>query len=327
MFPSQWELNAGYISGMFTKDNNVYILTNRSLGANFNALLVSYNYIDGYTNWTKIFDNKWGKTIIKSYAENTNSIAVATHDIVEVLDMANSNTIGSFNCTSEIIEMYSFLDKDVYLVFLKNGEVNYINMEYNNSVEYAGRYEFNIDKYIKVALSEKGFILIPSDENRVILYEAKSNKNIKAENIENDFSIDDSVSYTDYDKLKDTYHMKNKSLVDKLFYSTDKKLLFVNYTNKDIAIYNTKDKNLIKKLTNVGKVNKYYGIDKYNRTYIGDLSDSYVLDKNFNKVAHIKNLRKVDKDKVFISNNGKIYSIKIYTLNDLLKESKEYLKR
>lgn len=320
------ELNASYINSMFTKDNNVYILANRSLGANINALLVSYNYIDGYTNWTKTFDNKWGKTIVKSYAEGTNGIAVATHDVVEVIDMANSNTISSFNCTSEIIEMYSFLNKDVYLVFLKDGSVNYINMQYNNSVEYFGRYEFNIDKYIKVALSEKGFILIPNDENRVILYEAKSNKNIKEENIENDLSSDNSVAYTDYDKLKDTYHMKNKSLVDKLFYSTDKKLLFVNYTNKDIAIYNTKDKTLLKKLTNVGKVNKYYGTDKYNRTYIGDLSNSYVLDKDFNKVAHIKDLRKVDKDKVYISNNGKMYSIKIYTLNDLLKEAKDYLK-
>lgn len=320
------ELNTSYINGIFTKDNNAYILTNRSLGANFNTLLVSYNYIDGYTNWTKTFNNKWGKAIVKSYAENTNGIAVATHDVVEVLDMASGNTIGSFNCTSEIIEMYSFIDKDIYLVFLKDGSVNYINMEYNNSVEYAGKYEFNIDKYIKVALSEKGFILIPSDENRVILYEAKTNKNIKEENIENDLSSDNSVSYTDYDKLKDTYHMKNKSLVDKMFYSTNKELLFVNYTNKDIAIYNTKNKTLIKKLTNVGKVNKYYGIDKYNRTYIGDLSNSYVLDKNFDKVAHIKDLRRVDNDKVYISNNGKMYSIKIYTLNDLLKEAKEYLK-
>ena len=76
----------------------------------------------------------------------------------------------------------------------------------------------------------------------------------------------------------------------------------------------------------MAKVNKYYGIDKYNRTYIGDLSNSYVLDKNFNKVAHIKDLRRVDNDKVYISNNGKMYSIKIYTLNDLLKEAKEYLK-
>ena len=111
-----------------------------------------------------------------------------------------------------------------------------------------------------------------------------------------------------------------------MFYDTKKELLFVNYTNKDIAIYNVKTKTLIKKLTNVGKVDKYYGKDKYNRIYIGSLYHSYILDKSFNKVGHIKGLRIVDNDRLFISNDSKIYSINIYTLNDLLKEAKEYLK-
>ena len=320
------ELNTSYINGMFTKDNNLYILTNRSIGSNFNTLVASYNYIDGYINWTRTFDNKWSKIFIKSYAENTNSLAVATHDTLQVLDMANGNTIEAFNCSSEIIGVYSFTNKEVYLVFLGDGTVNYMSMIYRNSVEYLGKYEFNIDKYIEVALSDNGFILLPQDENRVILYEAKTNKRAKEENIEVDLSSDNSISPIDYDKLKDTYHIKNKSLVDRMLYSTDKELLFVNYTNKDIAIYNTKTKELIKKLSNVGQIDKYYGKDIYNRTYIGNTTNSYVLDKNYNKVAHIKGLRKVEKDKVYISDDNKIYSIKIYTLNDLLKEAKEYLK-
>ena len=320
------ELNTSYIDGLFTKDNNLYILSNRTIGNNFNSLIASYNYIDGYINWTKTFDNKWGKLFIKSYAENTNSLAVAHHDTVDVLDMDNGNVIESFNCSSEIIGMYSYLNKEIYLVFLGDGSVNYINMEYKNSIEYLGKYEFNIDKYIKVALSEKGFVLIPKDENRVILYEAKTNKNKKEEKIEVDLTTDYSVPINTYDKLKDQYNMKNKSLVDKMFYNTSKDLLFVNYTNKDVAIYNVKNKELIKKLTNVGKVDKYYGKDKYNRIYIGNTSHSYVLNNNYNKVAHIKGLRKVDNDKVYISDDNKIYSIRIYTLNDLLKEAENYLK-
>ena len=319
-------INTSYLNGIFTKDNNAYIQTNESIGTDINSILVSYNYIDGYVNWTKKFDNKWGKTTVQSYAEGTNAIAVANYSEVNVLDMANGETIESFSCSSEIIGMYAFLKSDIYLVFMSDGTVNYINMEYNDSIEYIGKYEFNIDKYIKVALSDKGFLLIPRDENRVILYEQKSNSNIKEENIQVDTSTDYSVSLNDYDKLKDEYHMKNKNLVDRMFYDTNKELLFVNYTNKDIAIYNTKTKVLLKKLTNVGKVEKYYGKDKYNRIYIGNISHSYILDNKFNKVGHIKGLRIVDNDRVFISNDSKIYSINIYTLNDLLKEAKEYLK-
>ena len=120
--------------------------------------------------------------------------------------------------------------------------------------------------------------------------------------------------------------MKNKSLVDKMLYDTKKELLFVSYTNNDLAIYSVKTKKLLNTITNLGRVDTYYGKDKNNRIYIGDISHSYILDKNYNKVGHIKGLRKLDNDKVIISNNGKFYSVKIYSLSDLLKEAKEYLK-
>jgi len=319
-------INSSYIEGMLTKGNNCYMLLNNRIGTDFNMVVVSYNYIDGYINWTKTFEGKWGKFIIKSYPEGTNSITVVSYEEVNVLDADSGNLVETFNTGTEIIGIYSYLNKEIYLVFLNNGSVNYINMEYRNNIEYLGKYEFNIDKYIKVALSENGFILIPKDENRVILYEAKSNKDIKEVELKDTIDTKNSISTLDYDKLKDKYNIKNRSLVDRMFYDDKKELLFVNYTNKDIAIYNVKTKKLLKKLTNVGKVESYYGKDSYNRIYIGNISNSYILDKNLNKVGHIKNLRKVDKDKVVVSNDSKNYSIKIYTLNDLLKEAKEYLK-
>ena len=319
-------ITAGYIQGMFTKDNNLYMLLNRSLGANYTATVVSYDYLNGYTNFIKTFEGKWGKYITHSFAEDTNAIAVASYDNVYVLDANTGDAIHVFNTSTEIINLYAFINTDTYLVILKDGSVNYLSMESRNSIELLGKYEFNLSEYSKVITSENGFLLIPTNENRVILYEEKSNKNIKEENIEIPYSTDNSVKYTDYDKLKDTYKMKNKSLIDKMLYSNDKKLLFVNYTNNDLAIYDVKTKKLLNTITNLGKVDTYYGKDKNNRIYIGDTTNSYILDKNYNKVGHIKGLRKLDNDKVIISNNGKFYSVKIYNLNELLKEAKEYLK-
>ena len=319
-------ITAGYIQGMFTKDNNLYMLLNRSLGANYTATVVSYDYLNGYTNFIKTFEGKWGKYITHSFAEDTNAIAVASYDNVYVLDANTGDAIHVFNTSTEIINLYAFINTDTYLVILKDGSVNYLSMESRNSIELLGKYEFNLSEYSKVITSENGFLLIPTNENRVILYEEKSNKNIKEENIEIPYSTDNSVKYTDYDKLKDTYKMKNKSLIDKMLYSNDKELLFVNYTNNDLAIYDVKTKKLLNTITNLGKVDTYYGKDKNNRIYIGDTTNSYILDKNYNKVGHIKGLRKLDNDKVIISNNGKFYSVKIYNLNELLKEAKEYLK-
>ncbi len=319
-------LNASYIEGMFSKDNNLYMLLNKSLGSNYTMVVSSYNFIDGYTNWTRTNEGKWGKFITHSFAEGTNAIAVANYDAITVFDANTGNDIQVFNASTEIINLYAFLNSDTYLVILKDGSVNYLSMESGNSIELLGRYEFNLSDYSKVITSEHGFLLIPRNENRVILYEEKSNKNIKEENIEIPYSTDNSVKYTDYDKLKETYNMKNKSLVDKMLYSTDKEVLYVNYTNNDLAIYDVKTKKLLNTITNLGKVDTYYGKDKNNRIYIGDTTHSYILDKNYNKVGHIKGLRKLDNDKVIISNNGKFYSVKIYNLNELLNEAKEYLK-
>ena len=320
------ELTAGYIQGMFTKENNLYMLMNRSLGTNYTMVVSSYNYIDGYSNWTRTFDGAWGKYITKSYAEGTNAIAVANYDSVNVLDANTGDFIETFNTSTEIINLYTFINNDTYLVILKDGSVNYLNMNTRNSVELLGRYEFNLDEYSKVITSSNGFLLIPKNENRVILYEEKSNKNIKEEKIDIPYTTDNSVKYTDYDKLKDKYNIKNKSLVNKMLYDTKKEILFVNYTNNDLAIYDVKTKKLLNTITNLGKIDTYYGKDKNNRIYVGDISNSYILDKDYNKVGHIKGLRKLDNDKVIISNNGKYYSVKIYNLNELLKEAKEYLK-
>ena len=319
-------INASYTAGMLTRGNNVYMLLNRSKGTNFSMIVVSYNYIDNKINWSKTFDNNFGKFITKSYPDGTNNIAVVNYQTVNVLDAESGNIVETFNADSEIINIYSYLNNEIYLLFLKNGEVNFINMEYKNIVEYKGKFEFNLDSYSKVTQSEKGFLLIPYNDNRVILYEQKTNTNAKKEDIKIDYPSDDGIKSSEYDKIKEKYNIKNKSLVNKIFYNDKKDLLFVNYTNEDIAIYSVKDKKLLKKLDKVGKVYHYFGKDKYNRIYIGDISDSYILDENYNKVGHIKGLRKLEKDKVIIANNDNYYSIKIYTLNDILNEGKEYLK-
>ena len=70
------KFNAGYISNMFTKDNNVYMLFNRTMGSNFNLLAASYNYIDNNLNWSRTEDGIWGKIITRSYKEGVNDIGI-----------------------------------------------------------------------------------------------------------------------------------------------------------------------------------------------------------------------------------------------------------
>ena len=320
------ELNAGYINGMFTKDNNLYMLLNRTFNSDFNMIVASYNYIDNNLNWTNSYDSSWGKMFTKSYAEGTNDIAVVTNNKVNVIDASNGNSKGTFDTKSEIIEIYSNLDKEIYVVFTNKGNVNFINMETNKNIEYIGKYEFNLNNYNIVTKNDKGFLLVPNNENRVIYYEENSNKNIKEVKIKPGYVKDDSIMKDDEKVLKKKFNIKNKNLVSRMFYSTKKDLLFVAYTDDSFAIYDTKEKKLINTINDINDSSHYYGKDKYGRIYIGNMSDAYIIDKDYNKVGHIQGLYEVNKDKVIVTHNSKYYSLPIYTLDDLLKLAKDYLK-
>ena len=200
-------------------------------------------------------------------------------------------------------------------------------MDAGENIVLKGKFEFNIAKYSEVAQSKNGFILLPENENRVVLYEEKYNKNMKKVDTKIDFVSDQSIIVTKFEEVINKYKIKNKNLVEKIFYDTKKEILFVNYTNNDVSIYNVKTKKHLKTLENVGKVYHYFGKDKLGRTYIGDMSDSYILDKDYNKVGHIKGLVKLDNNKVIILYNGEYYSLEVYDLDSLLKEAKKYISK
>ena len=136
---NNFTLNAGYFNGLLTKGNNAYILLNNYVGVKYNAIVISYNYIDGNINWKNTYDNSWGKYITKSYKEGTNDIAISNSKNITVLNCNNGKEVESFATDSEIISVYSFVNSNMYLAFLANGEVNYINVDTKKSIEYKNR--------------------------------------------------------------------------------------------------------------------------------------------------------------------------------------------
>lgn len=319
------ELDANYLINMLDKNNNVYLLLNKSNGVDYNTVLVSYNYLKGTINWTKIFPGDWGKHLTQSFAEGTNDIAVVNYDTINVLRMNNGEEVSAFNAKSEIIEIYAYLNSNNYLAFTKTGNVNIINMTANKNIEYIGKYELNAGEYSKVININSDFILVPQNENRIIYYKANKNKDLKEEDIEIKTVSNDSIPSTKYDELKEEYDIKNKNLVNTMIYSDKKDLLIVNYVDKTVAIYDTDSKKLLNTVDKLGRINHFFGKDKDGRIYIGDISDSYILDKDYNKVGHIKSLAKLEDDRVIISSEGNTYSLPIYNLKDILKMAEEYL--
>ena len=320
------KFNAGYISNMFTNGDNVYMLFNRTMGADFTLVVASYNFKDGNLNWSRTQDAIWGKFITRSYAEGVNDVAVVHGNKLDILDASNGEVKFNFDMSSDILEVFSYTNKNMYLAINEDGTANYASMETKQNVIYNGQYQFNLNDYSKVTKNDTGYLLVPENENRVIYYTTNSSKDAKEIKKEFDYVKTDTISESDANKIKENMNIKNKNLVSGMFYSKDKKLLFVSYVDDSFAVYNVKEKKLLNMVEGVSRPDHYYGTDKYGRTYIGNVTDAYILDKNYNKVGHIRGLIEVEKDKVIISNSGTYYSLPIYTLDDLLKQAEDYLK-
>ena len=82
---------------MFTNGDNVYMLFNRTMGADFTLVVASYNFKDGNLNWSRTQDAIWGKFITRSYAEGVNDVAVVHGNKLDILDASNGEVKFNFD--------------------------------------------------------------------------------------------------------------------------------------------------------------------------------------------------------------------------------------
>jgi hypothetical protein len=91
-----------------------------------------------------------------------------------------------------------------------------------------------------------GFIAYVAGDNRIIVYGNLKNDELK----DSDYEEKDhpTLTYNESEQLINEYNPKKKSLLNKVFYSDDKSLVFFPYYDNKLEIYNTQTKQLIKEI-------------------------------------------------------------------------------
>ena len=322
-------IDSTYIEYAIEKNDVIYFLTNQSIGTNYDAYVTSYDFKNNKVIWTKKIDNIWAKNMEVSAYENAHNLAVSSGNEITILDEADGKVLGRYSLTSNIIEIFVSTSADTYIVFTENGTVYFISLKYNDSIIYKGLFQLNAGKYISATLTNKGYLLVPNNDNRIIYYEKSGNKKAKKIDMHLGYLKDQGLKTAEIEEVKKTFNLKKKNLVKKALYDNKKNKLFVSYTDDTLAVYSVKDKRYINMIENISYADHYFGIDKEGRTYIGNSVESYILDENYNKVGHISGLNMLDKknDKVIIKDGENSYELPIYYLDDLLNEAKDYLNK
>ena len=322
-------LESKYLIEVDEKDDILYILSNQSIGTKYDLYVTSYDYKNNKVNYSKAISNNWGSHMLSSFVEGSKLIAVSHGNVVNIINSTDGKIIQTYSLTGDVIELYASFTKDLFMAFTEDGNVHYISLDYNDSVIYNDLYEFNLDDYKYVANNETGYLLVAKNQNRIIYYERNKNKDIKEEKLDLDYLSDQGLSIKEVEKIKKDYDLKKKNLVRKIIYGDNKKYLFVSYTDNTVAIYNTKTKKYINMIKGVKEVNHYLGKDKYNRYYVGNTGETYILNKEFEKVGRVSYMNKLDtkNNRIIFKYGDKFYSSKIYSLDDLLSEAKKYLNK
>lgn len=325
-----FDADCEYFEGMIEKDNNIYLLTNQTYGLLSSYVnVISYDIKNNKVNWTEKINDAFAKYIARSYYKDANNLAVVHGNVVDILNMSNGETIRRYALQSDVVGIFSSTSANTYIAFTTNGSVNFIDLNQKENLVVPGLFELNLDKYNYATKNNKGYLLVPKYENRIILYEQNQSKKIKEIDEKIDYPKNSDVNISDVDKIKKEYNLKKKNLVKRMIYADKKKLLIVSYTDNTASIYRVKDKKYLAMINNVDEIEYYHGKDKENRMYVGNISNTYIIDKDYNNVGHIKSMIKLDSknNRVIISRSGKYYSLPIYSLDDLLSEAKSYLNK
>ena len=324
------EVKADYLENVVFNNSIAYALLNNSDGIDKNNIvLIAFNYKTGDVKFTKVIDDAWGKSISKKIDDKYQSIVISHGNELIAFDSSNGKIVNTFPLKDDVIDIYNVMDSGIYLVFQENGLVNFINLNGMSNIIYNNLFMFNAGNYILVDKTNKGYILVPKNSNRIILYERNKSSDIKEATGNYEILTNRSENVTKYEEIKKAFNIDKKNMVNSIVYNTDKTLLFVSYVDSTMNIYDVETKKLINSVKDITTVTNYIGKDKYGRTYVGNLNDSYILDKEYNKVGHIRNLNAIDNknNRVIIYDSDKYYSLPIYTLEDMLKIAKDYLKK
>ena len=325
-------VNSKIINGNeFTKvkfqDDCLIALAMQKDDLKYNMIITSYNYRTGNINYQKEYKGEYPLDV--SISSKTNTLLVSTWDTAYLLDFNTGDEKTAFSIGNRTVDSYSLLDSNYYLLFTSNGEVHMIDSSISgvtnaeNDVIYTGMFNFNLSYYEKFLNTSKGILAYANNDNRIIIYSHLQNDDIKE--IEYEEKKFDTLKYSEKDTIIEEYNFTKKNLIYSIFYSNDKKLLFVNYTDKTLEIYNNETKQLLNTIKLNVNVDTYISETENKEHLIKGTGRGYILNKDFEPIAFVPDLCDYNNGKLILQKTSKYYEVKIYTEKELINLAKDKL--
>lgn len=325
---SDIEIDAHFVEKILFYEDNATILSNRSISLfSSDMIITNYNYKNGERNHQNEYEGKLGIDVEMTFSENEGgTLLVATGSTLELFELNTGNKKLDIVHGSEVV--YTYPIDGTYLVFTKTGDVFWIKNSddmYSLIPNLTGYFDLDLNNYAQFLHTSIGYLGYASSDNRIIIYNKLKNDDYKE--IKYEEKKFDELDYSNSKKIKNKYEFKNKDLISHMFYSKDKKLLFVVYKHNVLEVYNSKTKEMLKRVENFSKDMKNFVCQTEDNEYIiKSVGSGYILNKDFDIIASVAHLYDYKDGKIIIKDGKHYYKVKKYSEKEIINKGKEFLK-
>lgn len=272
--------------------------------------------------------NSFGDGILLPSAEGASRLLLATTYETRLINMEDGSEAEYFSLGSSMVGGATYVNADYYMVFTRSGEFHMLNgytmTDYYMSTSFLSHSQ-NVRDFKPTAL---GYLVLPFQDNRVTYYTYSRGEDLvpyegNAENpMPLDFWLKDSKGKAEEMGLLKT------ALVSTIFYSEDETKIFVYYADNSLEIYNAEDMSLLLTMSDLkGNISYFAGTDKEGNFYLGGTSYGYMFNDRCQPLGVIEGLISVDAEnnRLILDDNsrGNLYTLPIYTVEELLAKGKE----
>ena len=327
------ESDADYLAQAAYRDGKIYLVLNSVSddGTSFQAEAEAFNASDGKVIWERHLPDVYAEHLFLPIVEGAENLLLCSADEAELLSLRDGSVYASFAMPDSISGGAIFVNSDRFLLLTRSGQLHYIDVTDKMDYVMSQRFQCHSQNVMYFGVVSDGWAVLPYQSNRITIYGYSMGEGLKLGSREETQLPIGEIRYSDAVKLAEEKGLPKASLAQYAFYNEDDSLLFVDYADNTLEIYQTQDMTLVGTLSETeSDIVEYLGKDSEGDMFVRGPSYGYMLSGDGRLLAVIEALQEIDPEQNLLylrSGEGTCYEVPVYTVEELLEIAEESMVR
>lgn len=313
--------------------DTAYVLLNYSGNemSYIQATLLACRPKTGEVLWKQEYVDCFGSYLFRPYAEGADKLLFTTSYDARLISESDGSEFARISLGSDTAGGGTYLNRDMFLLFTRNGEFFCVDGDTAQTYSFLAKFLCHSQNVKKFMVANDGYLVLPYLDNCVTVYDFSRGEDLTESEEWLPEPESDCLEYLEAVECAQENGLSKAALARYVFYNTDQTLMFVNYSDATLEIYDTADMSLKGSLTDLkDDVEHFLGVDREGNIYLEGDSYGYMLNPDMQPIAVIEGLAGVDKeaDRILIKDGSEIlYTAPIYTVEELLAKAQAFVLR